>query len=63
MKVVLIVKEIKVKGYYRKNGTWVGPHVRKIQITPKDNKSISTYYRKNYTNPDQLKFDFIEKTD
>ena len=56
MKVVLIVKEIKVKCYRRKNGVWVGPHIRTIKVKPKEfNIKLS---KVRYENPDQLELPF-----
>ena len=56
MKVVLIVKEIKVKGYHRKNGVWVGPHIRTIKVKPQEiNIKLSKI---KYENPNQLEFPF-----
>ena len=56
MKVVLIVKEIKVKGYHRKNGVWVGPHIRTIKVKPQEiNIKLSKI---KYENPNQLELPF-----
>ena len=58
MKIIFIVKEIKVRGYYRKSGVWVSPHIRIIKVKPtKDNIKIR-FSNKSYDNPNQLKFNF-----
>lgn len=61
MKVVLIVKEIKVKGYYRKNGSWVSPHIRILRVTPKNQNVTNVYPTKKYNNPHQLEFNFTKE--
>jgi len=49
-------KEIYVKGYRRKDGTWVSPHSRTIRIANfRHIKTLSSY---RGVNPDQLCFDF-----
>ena len=50
-------KEVFVKGYYRKNGVFVSPHIRKIKIRgPKHMRGTIKSY--NTTNPNQLAFNF-----
>ena len=49
-------KQIEVKGYFRKDGTWVGKHTRRIKVSTKRNVSLP---RKNKnSNPNQLRFNF-----
>ena len=62
MKVILIVKEIKVRGHRRKNGSWVTPHIRIIKVKPKNKNNYITLYKKKYNNPDQLEFNFIKES-
>ena len=50
-------KEVFIKGYYRKNGIFVSPHIRKIKIKGhKRNKGILKSYRS--VDKNQLCFDF-----
>ena len=44
-----IYKEIFIKGYYRKNGQFISPHIRKIKIS---NKFSKTKVVKSYQSPD-----------
>tara|TARA_R110002110_G_scaffold163444_1_gene363309 strand:- start:383 stop:562 length:180 start_codon:yes stop_codon:yes gene_type:complete len=58
MKIIWVIKEVSVKGYYRKGGTWVRPHIRILKVKPKNIKfKVEKYI---YNNPDQLKFPFPE---
>jgi hypothetical protein len=58
MKIVWVIKEVSVKGYYRKNGSWVNPHVRTLKLKPKNiDVRIS---KKVYDNPEQLELPFPE---
>ena len=61
MTVILIIKEVKVKGYYRKSGSWVTPHIRTIKVKPKNITSYTTFYKKKYNNPHQLEFNFTKE--
>jgi len=56
MTIIYIVKEVKVKGYYRKNGSWVSPHIRTLKIKPKLTKV--TINKKVYKNENQLVLPF-----
>jgi|TARA_R110002020_G_scaffold111841_1_gene257838 hypothetical protein len=48
-------REIYIKGYRRKDGTWVSPHTRIIKIGKGIGTTLSSY---RGVNPDQLCFDF-----
>lgn len=52
-----IYKEVFIKGYYRKNGQFVSPHIRKIKIS---NRFSKTNIIKSYRTVDgnQLCFNF-----
>jgi|TARA_R100000664_G_C2759888_1_gene150241 hypothetical protein len=56
-----MVKEVRVKGYYRKNGSYVASHVRKIKTTPKKYQPTTTRSKK-YTNKNQLTLDLFSGT-
>jgi|TARA_B100000287_G_scaffold283704_1_gene267335 hypothetical protein len=56
MNILWVIKEVKVKGYYRKNGVWVGPHIRTLKVKPKTTKIKLT--KTIYNNPDQLELPF-----
>ena len=56
MTIIYIVKEVNVKGYYRKNGSWVSPHIRTLKIKPKLTKV--TINKKVYKNENQLVLPF-----
>ena len=49
-------KQVVVKGYFRKDGTWVGEHTRRIRASSKvvfvNQKNIKT------NNPNQLSINF-----
>tara|TARA_R110002020_G_scaffold288830_1_gene504309 strand:- start:100 stop:258 length:159 start_codon:yes stop_codon:yes gene_type:complete len=49
-------KQIDVKGYFRKDGTWVGKHTRRIKVST--NKNIATSRISKNKNPNQLSFNF-----
>ena len=49
-------REIYIKGYRRKDGTWVNPHTRTIKLTNFKHKYTLTSYVG--VNTDQLCFDF-----
>jgi hypothetical protein len=49
-------KKIKIKGYYRKDGTWVSSHYRYISHSKKI-KSIKIE-KSDSDDPNQLTFDF-----
>jgi hypothetical protein len=54
-------KEVFIKGYYRVNGIFVSPHIRKIKIKGyKGNKRVVRSY--NSVDKNQLVFDFSGKT-
>jgi hypothetical protein len=53
-------KEIFVNGYYRKNGIFVSPHIRKIKIGKVTNLRILKSY--SSVDQNQLAFDFSGKT-
>lgn len=49
--------QVQVKGYYRKNGTYVQPHIRSSPDSTKSNnhgpaKSAGSQYGGGYTSPD-----------
>lgn len=56
-----IYKEIFVKGYYRNNGQFVSPHIRKVKIS---NKYPKTKVVRSYRTVDenQLCFNFSANT-
>jgi hypothetical protein len=58
MKIIWVIKEISVKGYYRKDGSWVCPHKRTLKLKPKDVKIKIN--KKVYDNPEQLELPFPE---
>ena len=49
-------KQVVVKGYFRKNGTWVGEHTRRIKASSKvvfvNHNNIKSH------NPNQLSINF-----
>jgi|TARA_R110002020_G_C16291345_1_gene772470 hypothetical protein len=49
-------KQVAVKGYFRKDGTWVGEHTRRIKATNKI--IVSTPKKSKNNNPNQLRFNF-----
>jgi|2_EtaG_2_1085320.scaffolds.fasta_scaffold01930_12 hypothetical protein len=49
-------KQIEVKGYFRKDGTWVSKHTRRIKVSIKRNTTPSR--RSTNKNPNQLRFNF-----
>ena len=53
-------KEIFVKGYYRKSGIFIGPHIRKIKVGKTNNIRILKSY--SSVDKNQLAFDFSAKT-
>jgi hypothetical protein len=58
---VSIYKEVFVKGYYRKNGVFISPHIRKIKVS---RKFKGTKILKSYQSVDknQLSLNFSGKT-
>jgi len=59
--IVNMVKEVQVKGYYRKNGSYVSSHIRKIKTQPQKFKPTTTTSQK-YKNKNQLKLDLFSGT-
>ncbi len=55
-----IYKEIYIKGYRRKDGTWVSPHTRTIKVGGYGPRGSLFSYRT--INPMQLCMDFSGKT-
>ena len=53
-------KEIYIKGYKRKDGTWVSPHTRTVKVRGYGPRGSLFSYRT--TNPLQLSMDFSGKT-
>lgn len=51
-----MVSRIKIKGYYRKDGTWVSPHYRKIKHKLLITKVVTKYVE--YDDPNQLTINF-----
>ena len=51
-----MVIRVKIKGYYRKDGTWVSPHYRKINRKIKITEITTTNTESN--DPNQLKINF-----
>tara|TARA_B100000287_G_C20293075_1_gene646723 strand:- start:252 stop:407 length:156 start_codon:yes stop_codon:yes gene_type:complete len=49
-------KKIKIKGYYRKDGTWVSSHYR--NITPSKKIKTIKIKKSDSDDPNQLTFDF-----
>ena len=49
-------KQIEVQGYFRKDGTWVGKHTRKIKVSPKSKITMPKKYKNN--TPNQLRNNF-----
>lgn len=58
MTIIYILKEVKVKGYYRKNGSWVNSHIRTLKVKPKIKKIRVS--NKVYENEKQLTLPFPE---
>jgi|TARA_B100001564_G_C20304525_1_gene518463 hypothetical protein len=56
-----VYKEVFIKGYYRKNGQFVSPHIRNVRVS---NKFSKTRVIKSYQTADknQLTFNFSGKT-
>lgn len=48
-------REIYIRGYRRKDGTWVSPHTRTIKIGKGRGRTLSSY---RSINPNQLCLDF-----
>ena len=53
-------KQIYVRGYRRKGGIWVSPHIRTIKISGYGNVRVVRSYKS--INPLQLCMDFTGKT-
>ena len=49
-------KQIEIKGYFRKDGTWVSKHTRRIKTSIKKNIPLSR--KSTNSNPNQLSFNF-----
>ena len=49
-------KRIKVRGYYRKDGTWISEHYR--HITPSKQIKKIRIKKSKHNDPNQLTFDF-----
>ena len=54
-------REVFIKGYYRKNGIFVSPHIRKVMSGTLKTK-VSRLYSYRTADKNQLAFDFSGKT-
>ena len=54
-------REVFIKGYYRKNGIFVSPHIRKV-MQGKVNTQATRLHSYRTADKNQLAFDFSGKT-